>query len=334
VGALTTWSAVLSSGVDTVNGLTAAIKTDGTIWVTGAKYATNPPAVPADTSTFTQQGIFTTWSKVACCNQSIIATKTDGTLWSWGVNSFGELGLSPTFVSARSSPTQVGALTIWNSVFAGNTSVFATTTSGTLWAWGQNTSGILGIGTTLDRSSPVQVGALTTWSSVSVNTVSNVTAAIKTDGTLWTWGLGTLGTLGLGDILSRSSPVQVGALTNWATVKLGMPTSGLTSSMAMATKTDGTLWMWGTINTLGYSAAFSSPVQVGSSTSWGYSAPVLFTGGTPNAMLFLAPAPIINNSLWVWGADNGGGYAVPNAPNVLGLGTTTGSMSSPVQVGQ
>ena len=91
-------------------------------------------------------------------------------------------------------------------------------TDGTLWVWGNNVSGRLGLGDITNRSSPVQVGTLTNWSSVSAG---SHTMAIKTDGTLWAWGSNGSGRLGLGDITDRSSPVQVGALTNWYSVDLG-----------------------------------------------------------------------------------------------------------------
>jgi alpha-tubulin suppressor-like RCC1 family protein len=57
--------------------------------------------------------------------------------------------------------------------------------------------------------------------------VSGFTASVKTDGTLWTWGLNTSGQLGLGDALNRSSPVQVGALTSWYEVSSGTSTLAL-----------------------------------------------------------------------------------------------------------
>jgi alpha-tubulin suppressor-like RCC1 family protein len=86
--------------------------------------------------------------------------------------------------------------------------------------WGNNSSGELGLGDTISRSSPVQVGSLTNWKQVGLPNGSSHTACVKTDGTLWVWGVNTAfrGELGLGDTISRSSPVQVGSLTNWKQV--------------------------------------------------------------------------------------------------------------------
>ena len=97
-------------------------------------------------------------------------------------------------------------------------------TSGYFYSWGVNADGQLGLGNTTSRSSPVQVGALTNWSRVIAG--YNHSLAVKTDGTLWSWGLnarlsGGTGQLGLGDIVHRSSPVQVGALTNWSQAAAG-----------------------------------------------------------------------------------------------------------------
>ena len=92
------------------------------------------------------------------------------------------------------------------------------------------------------------------------------TAAIKTDGTLWTWGQNNYGQLGTNDLVHRSSPVQVGAATTWSLVSAG-------SYSIAAIKTDGTLWSWGLNNYNGQlgtndTANRSSPVQVGSGTTW------------------------------------------------------------------
>ena len=95
----------------------------------------------------------------------------------------------------------------------------------------------------------------------------NSTFSIKTDGTLWAWGTGGSGVLGDNTAASKSSPVQIGALTDWHRVA-----SGYRSTVAK--KTDGTLWTWGRNNEgqLGDGTGLnkSSPVQVGSLTTWAY----------------------------------------------------------------
>ena len=88
-----------------------------------------------------------------------------------------------------------------------------------LWSWGYNTDGFLGLGDTTPRSSPVQVGALVTWSAISAG--NNHSLATKTDGTLWAWGNNAQGKLGLGNTTYFSSPVQVGTLVQWTKLAQG-----------------------------------------------------------------------------------------------------------------
>jgi alpha-tubulin suppressor-like RCC1 family protein len=160
----------------------------------------------------TQVGALNNWKQISSGYiGNVLAIKTDGTLWAWGYNTYGQLGLND--IVSRSSPVQVGSLSNWKQVSAGDYSGFAIKNDGTLWAWGNNGSGQLGIGDTTNRSSPVQVGSLTNWKQVSGGDFN--VQAIKTDGTLWAWGYNLGGQLGLGDTINRSSPVQVGSLTNW-----------------------------------------------------------------------------------------------------------------------
>src|SRR3989344_597522 len=144
---------------------------------------------------------------------SMISPDAPKTLWAWGKNDAGQLGLSDAIT--RSSPVQVGALVNWRSVSVGDFQSLATKTDGTLWAWGLNNYGELGNGVHGGASvtSPLQVGTLATWGAIA--TSSRQSFALKTDGTLWSWGKNEYGQLGLGDYVSRSSPAQVGILATW-----------------------------------------------------------------------------------------------------------------------
>lgn len=263
IGALTNWS-----DLSTVNSsLSGAIKTDGTLWLWGNNsFGQLGDGTVVYRSSPVQIGALTNWAKVSASIVSA-AIKTDGTLWTWGFNGWGSLGTGDKVY--RSSPVQVGALTNWYSVSSAP-NVAAVKTDGTLWGWGLNSSdGGVGDNTRVNKSSPVQVGALTNWK-IAVAGSQN-TLALKTDGTLWSWGYNGQGQLGQNDIVSRSSPVQIGSLTDWASV-----TRGSGSQAFSAIKADGTLWAWG-LNSNGQlgdgtTISRSSPVQVGSLTTWSQTA--------------------------------------------------------------
>jgi len=306
VGALITWSKVAGGKYSSV-----ATKTDGTLWTWGRNNngQLGLGNSGTDYSSPKQVGALTTWLNIASGSYYTIATKTDGTLWTWGYNNAGQLGLNNT--TSYSSPKQVGSLTNWSQVACGTIAfTVATKTDGTLWAWGSNNNGSLGLSNTTYYSSPKQIGALTNW--LNVSAAYNTVIATKTDGTLWTWGRGSSGQLGLGNTTSYSSPKQVGALTNW----LNIAGSGSGYSN-MATTTSGTLYSWGDNGYgqlgLGDTTNRSSPTQVGSLTTWSKIA--LRSNG--------ALATKTDGTLWVWGRNNNG---------QLGLGNTT-YYSSPKQVG-
>lgn len=111
--------------------------------------------------------------------RKVVAAVPNEKLYTWGLGTFGRLGLGDT--ATRSSPTQVGTGTDWESSQGTLLSNFGIKSDGSLWAWGRNANGQLGTSNTTDRSSPVQVGSLTDWSKVFG---SRHTIAVKTNGTI------------------------------------------------------------------------------------------------------------------------------------------------------
>jgi alpha-tubulin suppressor-like RCC1 family protein len=188
-------------------------------------------------------------------------------LWIWGSNS-GQIG--DNTVVNRSSPVQtVSGGTNWKQVSVGCFFTSAIKTDGTLWMWGSNNYGQMGDNTVVSRSSPVQtVSGGTNWKQVATTSNALHLAAVKTDGTLWTWGRNEQGQSGDLSIIDRSSPVQtVSGGTNWKCISVG-------SQGTAAIKTDGTLWLWGgntCVTALDLSGIVnsSSPVQLSSGgTNW------------------------------------------------------------------
>ena len=193
---------------------------------------------------------------------------TTGSLWLWGLNDAGrQLGDNTSNPNSKSSPIQTSISgTNWKEIaYKQDETLSAIKSDGTLWVWGRNSFGQIGMGSTTVINSPVQtIAGGTNWKQVSSG---STTGAIKTDGTLWMWGFNYYGALGDNTRTTRTSPIQtIAGGTNWKQV-----TSGYNTTAAI--KTDGTLWMWGTSNNgaLGDNTSVkkSSPVQtVAGGNNW------------------------------------------------------------------
>jgi N-acetylmuramic acid 6-phosphate (MurNAc-6-P) etherase len=300
---------------------TAAIKTDGTLWTwgfgTSGRLGTNDTTNrPTPVTTFAGG---TDWKQVSAGGRHTAAIKTDGTLWTWGYGTSGQLGTND--VTNRSTPvTTFAGGSSWKQVSIGNFHTAAIKTDGTLWTWGNGNDGGLGNASTTNVSTPVTTFAGgSSWKQVSGGL--GHTAAIKTDGTLWTWGLNTnfnstqFGQLGTNDTTNRSTPVTTFAGgTNWKQVG-----SGSNHTHTAAIKTDGTLWTWG-VGTSG---------QLGTNDTSDRLTPVTtFAGGTDWKQVSgggnHTAAIKTDGTLWTWGLNAG-----PFGPGALGTNDTT-NRSTPV----
>jgi alpha-tubulin suppressor-like RCC1 family protein len=224
----------------------------------------------------------------------------DGIVAAWQPPSGSSIVAIPPSVFVR------GNLAEWSLVAAGEDYSLAIKQDGTLWAWGDNRSGCLGLGDIVHRSTPVQVGSLNSWSNISAGLSGSL--AIDKLGNLWAWGENSRGGLGLGDITHRSSPVQVGSKSYWKSISTN-------NNASAAITTEGSLWVWGNNSGgrlgLGDTTHRSSPTQVGSLTNWksvdmGFNAIAIKNDGT----------------LWTWGSNFFG---------ALGLGDAL-DRSSPNQI--
>jgi alpha-tubulin suppressor-like RCC1 family protein len=185
----------------------------------------------------------------------------------------------------------------WRTVSAGGGHTVAIANNGTLWSWGQNSAGQLGIGTsgfTLQYT-PIQIGTLNNWAFVSAGNGHNV--AIKTDGTLWAWGRNVDGQIGNGVASSASvnSPTQIGIGNTWSYIACG-------DEFTLALKSDNTLWAWGDNiygqignGSSGASADVTAPIQIGGSDWKSISAGTFHTVAIKN-----------DNTLWAWGRNQYG----------------------------
>lgn len=298
--------------------LMAGIKTDGTLWMWGSnQYGGIGNSTTANSFSSPVQTVAggTNWKMCFVGNDHTVAIKTDGTLWTWGLNTTGALG-DNTQTHASSPIQTIAGGTNWKNCSATYQSSYGIKLDGTLWAWGSNANGQLGVGNTVARSSPTQVAnGGTTWKTLSTPGGSyQGMAAIKTDGTLWAWGANNYWQLGTGDTTVRNSPVQNTYGGNWKYIIT-------TTRQSAGIKTDGTLWVWGqnSNGNLGTNdiTNYSSPVQtIAGGTDW---RTVAMSGVTSS---FWTGAIKTDGTLWVWGT--------PSTNGQMGTNSTT-PQSSPVQ---
>ncbi|MCG5215869.1 RCC1 domain-containing protein [Streptosporangium soli] len=237
-----------------------------------------------------------------------VVVKTDGTVWAWGDNSQGQLGNGTTTDSPV--PVQVPGITGAQWVSAGDDGhVLAVLSDGTVRAWGDNSQGQLGNGTTTDSPSPVTVPGLT-GVSVTAGTAaagSGHSVVVLADGTVRAWGDNGQGQLGDGSTTSSPSPVTVPGLSGVREV------SGR-GDHVLALLTDQTVRAWGDNDHgqlgNGSTTDSGSPIQVPGLTSVSGIA-----GGTRHSV---ATSTGSGGTVRAWGGNDQG---------QLGDGTTTGRTS-------
>jgi alpha-tubulin suppressor-like RCC1 family protein len=192
-----------------------------------------------------------------------LALKSDGTIWAWGENTRAELG-DGTGALMQNRPVPSIPGTDWKQVAAGSYSSFALKKDGTLWAWGMNWAGELGIGfTNSSVTNAVQVGTATNWIKVWAGGLETV--AMQSDGSLWYWGENPNPAFaqGAGQIVA---PMRVSPDTNWTDVGIG------TEGTVFAIKSDGTLWAWGrqahVYTGVTNQSLDATPTRVGANSDW------------------------------------------------------------------
>lgn len=212
------------------------IKQDGTLWTWGF----NNYGQLGDTSFTTknepnQISSLGYWADVDGGISHSMAIQNDGTIWAWGRNNYGQLGDGTTLNANYPIEISVGNET-WLSISCGGNHSGGILNDGTLWTWGANAAGQLGISSNTDSYDPIQVGNRTNWQKLFFGDRHSL--AIKSDGTLWGWGHNTYGDLGLGDLLNKNLPQLVGVDIDWAFGSAGL-------DFTFVIKTNGEMWSWG-----------------------------------------------------------------------------------------
>ncbi|MFD2256594.1 hypothetical protein ACFSSA_07900 [Luteolibacter algae] len=138
-----------------------------------------------------------------------LASGIDGSIWSWGLGNYGQLGRGST--SSSNKPVNVTTgLTDASAIAAGESHSLAVSPSGVVWAWGRSNRGQLGNNSTATSNIPVQTATVTDWSDIlHIATRRDHNIAMKSDGSVWSWGYNYYGQLGLGDTTQRNEPVRL-----------------------------------------------------------------------------------------------------------------------------
>lgn len=314
----TNWTAIAAGTAHTL-----ALKSNNTLWSWGNNQYGQLGDGTTVSKTEPAQITGTNWQTFSAGRDHTVAL-TNGTLWAWGRNNVGQLGDGTTV--DKLIPTQVGTDNNWSDIFAtGYYHTVALKSDGTLWAWGANDYGQLGIGSVISAITPTKIGVSTDWSAVTAGAYH--TLARKNNGTLWAWGFNQYGQLGINNTINMNTPTQVLSDINWSVIAAG-------AYHTITLKTDGRFWAWGGnwVGQLGIGNIYipSTPPQyeeehgffgcggsrqcssAGSSAiSYNYrNVPVEITTASDWGMIVGGGAHTValktNSTLWAWGSNNYG----------------------------
>ena len=295
------------SNVISINGgknRSVVLKSDKTVWSWGSNVSgelgdgtNNSSDVPVQVLNLTDVNY------IGGGSDHSLAIRANGTVWAWGNNSKSQLGDGT--VSNKSTPVPVEAFGSGNSVMVSGGEGFsvALKLDGTVWTWGWNFNGKLGVNDVVNRSTPVQVwgsaqGIISGFSDISSGYAHNL--GLKSDGTVWAWGSNGFGQLGDGTNINRLTPIEVVGLTDVIAIAAGY-------NHSLALKSDGTVWSWG----------WNSYGQLGDGTQTSQSLPVqVKASSTPGDYLQNISAISLGDThslalrsdgtVWAWGGNGKG----------------------------
>ncbi len=293
------------------NNHSLALKANGAVWAWGA----NGNGQLGDGSTMDRSNAVQTVGVtraigIAGGGGQSLAVWRDGTIRAWGLNSYGQLGDG---TAGTNRTTSVSTLNLSHTIVvsaggnAYNYHSLALMGDGTVWGCGYNASGELGDGTTtFRRLTPVQAIVISNVTMLAAGGFHS--AALKRDGTVWTWGYDVSGQLGDGTNVTRSIPAPV--LSNMLAV-------AASTYNTLALKNDGTVWGCGyngngQLGATGYGSNLSTPIQIA-----GMSNVTAIAMGGSHALALKN-----DGTVWAWG-NNGSGQ--------LGDGTISSKLT-PVRV--
>ena len=229
--------------------------------------------------------------------QKLIA-QNQSSIYSWGDNSYGQLGLGFTG-NIKKYPEELEIGLNWKSLLPLSFGCLGIKTDGTLWAWGNQEMGELGLGD-LNPDNPTQIGTDNKWIAVYRGGYGGSSIlGIKSNGTIWSWGRNYAGELGHGNNIKVNTPKQIGVDNNWANIyTIGASSFGI--------KSDGTLWAWGDnyYGQLGHgnNIFLNTPKQIGTDNQW------FEIFGEGNSIFGIKT----DGTLWAWGLNESGQLGLGN----------------------
>lgn len=337
-----------ATAVSAGTGQSLALKADGTVWAwgqnalgySGADMIPIPvlctPGYPltANVTAPVQVAGLDRVVQIAAGFLYVAALREDGTVWTWGSNSSGQLGTGAT-ADHVCLPTRVAGLSGITAIAAGGSHALALKNDGTVWSWGENTTGNLGNGSLIASNVPLRVAGLAGIRSISA---SDHSVALDSAGNVWSWGSNSTGQVGNDRTQENCATVNIGYYS-LACVKSPVRVEGLPatekivagSGVTYAIDREGVVWGWGNSNQIGTTQSTSTCSMV--RVTWpcirfpltqpqlaGFSS--IVAGVTSNHALSVKK----DGFLWGWGSNIdgqlGNGGAIDSLLPVQVLGPT------------
>jgi alpha-tubulin suppressor-like RCC1 family protein len=251
-------------------------------------------------ATYTLSGPLTAGTLSAGASHSLAVT-SDGRVYAWGSNGSNQLGDGTS--TTRTVPTLLPSLSGITMVAAGDSHSLAATHDGRVYAWGSNGSGRLGDGTTTARSTPVLItGAPANVIAIAAGDAFSL--ALTSSGSVYAWGLGSSGQLGLGSTSPVSTPTIVPGLSNVIAIAAG-------DTHSLAVTGTGELYAWGS----------NGSGQIGDGTSTPRNSPTLVAltdVASVAAGSAFSLALTTTGDVWAWGLGSSGQLGLGNTRNTPG----------------
>ena len=286
------------------NDFTIALKNDGTVWAWGDNESGQlgdgtkterhtPVQVMSDAS-----NPMTNVKSISVGTSNALALKNDGTVWAWGGVSLGNGTTGGSNYPVQVVLNSYTPLRDIVSIACGITNL-ALKNDGTVWAWGANSSGQVGDGTSGgSKLYPIQVMSNASSPMINVKSISvggNNTLFLKNDGTVWACGSNS-GNLGNGTTNSSSYPVQIKINYSQYLTEIISISAGFSTTYAL--KNDGTVWACG--------SNYSGEIGDGTTIDRLYAVQVKIDSSTPlkNVVAISNGIAVKDDStVWAWGSN-------------------------------